>query len=127
MSDLTARQKGLLVKLFSPDNIKTLSTLIDDSSDSDWSDLYTALISDKSDNAATVYIDGASELHNSTAGIGGIFLEMERLIKSSIPFQKILARLPITRQSILPLSEHLNWVMNSTSVNFLYLVIANLL
>ena len=73
MSDLTARQKGLLVKLFSPDNIKTLSTLIDDSSDSDWSDLYTALISDKSDNAATVYIDGASELHNSTAGIGGIF------------------------------------------------------
>ena len=73
MSDLTARQKGLLHKLFSPDNIKALSTLVNDSTETDWSDLYGALISEKSDISATVYIDGASQLHNFTAGIGGIF------------------------------------------------------
>ena len=73
MSDLTARQKGLLHKLFSPHNIKALSTLINDSTESDWTDLYLALISEKSDISATVYIDGASEPHNFTAGIGGIF------------------------------------------------------
>tara|TARA_B100000959_G_scaffold281655_1_gene346231 strand:- start:2334 stop:3020 length:687 start_codon:yes stop_codon:yes gene_type:complete len=73
MSDLTARQKELLHKLFSPDNIKALSTLVNDSTETDWSDLYAALISEKSDISATVYIDGASEPHNFTAGIGGIF------------------------------------------------------
>ncbi len=73
MSDLTPHQQCLLKKLFSPENLDRLTSLIEGSTEKEWDGISAALLDQESASAAIVYVDGASELENSNAGIGGIF------------------------------------------------------
>jgi len=73
MVDLTLRQKELLRQLFSEENIDRLTTIVNGSSKQEWIDLYNNLFENDANITATIFIDGASELENSNAGIGGVF------------------------------------------------------
>ena len=73
MVDLTLRQKELLRQLFSEGNIDRLASTINGSSKQEWIDLSNNLLENEENISATIFIDGASELENSNAGIGGIF------------------------------------------------------
>lgn len=73
MVDLTVRQKELLRQLFSEENIDRLTSIINGSSKQEWIGLYNNLLENDANITATIFIDGASELENSNAGIGGVF------------------------------------------------------
>ena len=73
MAGLTLRQKELLRQLFSEGNIDRLTSIINGSSKQEWIDLSNNLLENEENISATIFIDGASELENSNAGIGGIF------------------------------------------------------
>ena len=73
MVDLTLRQKELLRQLFSEGNIDRLASTINGSSKQEWIDLSNNLLENEENISATIFIDGASELENSNAGIGGVF------------------------------------------------------
>ena len=73
MSDLSSRQKSLLKKLLSSKNMSKLTSLVHGSTEKDWQDISAAVFAVELMRAVKVYIDGASELENSNAGIGGIF------------------------------------------------------
>ncbi len=73
MVDLTLRQKELLRQLFSEENIDRLTSIINGSSKQEWIGLYNNLLENDANITATIFIDGASELENSNAGIGGVF------------------------------------------------------
>ncbi|MBH31516.1 MAG: hypothetical protein CMG71_05940 [Candidatus Marinimicrobia bacterium] len=73
MSDLTPRQKNLLKILLSSENMSKLTSLVHGSTEKDWKNIASAVLTVESAIAVTVYIDGASELENSNAGIGGIY------------------------------------------------------
>ena len=73
MVDLTLRQKELLRQLFSEGNIDRLASTINGSSKQEWIDLSNNLLENEENISVTIFIDGASELENSNAGIGGVF------------------------------------------------------
>ena len=73
MVDLTLSQKELLRQLFSEGNIDRLASTINGSSKQEWIDLSNNLLENEENISATIFIDGASELENSNAGIGGVF------------------------------------------------------
>ena len=73
MAGLTLRQKELLRQLFSEGNIDRLTSIINGSSKQEWIDLSNNLLENEENISVTIFIDGASELENSNAGIGGIF------------------------------------------------------
>ena len=70
MVDLTLRQKELLRQLFSEGNIDRLASTINGSSKQEWIDLSNNLLENEENISVTIFIDGASELENSNAGIG---------------------------------------------------------
>ncbi len=77
MIDLTLRQKELLHRLFAEKNINLLMSIVNGSSQQEWIELYNNLLENKENFPVTIFIDGASELENSNAGIGGIFYKGE--------------------------------------------------
>lgn len=87
MIDLTSRQKKLLGQLFSPENVRNLTSIIEGSSEREWIDLSTLLLNNDK-TTITVFIDGASELENSNAGIGGIFFENQNTSKELCSFSE---------------------------------------
>ncbi|MEE2876638.1 MAG: ribonuclease HI family protein [Candidatus Neomarinimicrobiota bacterium] len=62
--------------------------MIEGSTEKEWMDIASALLSEESEISVTVYIDGASELDNSNAGIGGIFFNKAKSEKELCSFSE---------------------------------------
>ena len=91
MSDLTPHHKNLLKKLLSTNNISKLTSLVHGSTEKDWQDISSVMLTVEPVRAVTIYIDGASELENSNAGIGGIFFNnvgLEKELKELYTFSE---------------------------------------
>ena len=105
MAGLTLRQKELLRQLFSEGNIDRLTSIINGSSKQEWIDLSNNLLENEENISATIFIDGASELENSNAGIVEYFIKIKISPQNFILFQRILVRLQIMKLNIRLLLE----------------------
>lgn len=86
MSGFSEKERELLHQLFSPKTINKLLQLFPQSSESQWISIYRKILEiqsselpndsvqeSESDVNLILYVDGASDIENGRAGIGGIF------------------------------------------------------